>query len=261
MISGDTYEIVYTAQWTPNTTPVDPKVAAYQIQHYREADDGTYTLVDTVLPAGYGEIGQNATVKETDYKSYEGFAYDPHVEGTVTSAEVFVPSEVEGELQIATLKLYYSKDENDDNIPDRYQKKLTFTVIHGAWNNGENAAVVKYVTLTDGEGNWSANGSYTVTADDVFPAAGERPDEGFKAGAWDKTLPAVGDVITADASYVYAYQRGSSVIDPKVAAYQVEHYQEEQNGMYTLAETEFPLYGPIGETVSRHTKGITGGIR
>ena len=257
-ISGDIYEIVYTAQWTPNTTPVDPKVAAYQIQHYREADDGTYTLVDTVLPAGYGEIGQNATVKETDYKSYEGFAYDPHVEGTVTSAEVFVPSEVEGELQIATLKLYYSKDENDDNIPDRYQKKLTFTVIHGAWNDGENADVVKYVTLTDGEGNWSANGSYTVTADDVFPAAGERPDEGFKAGAWDKTLPAVGDVITADASYVYAYQRGSSVIDPKVAAYQVEHYQEEQNGMYTLAETEFPLYGPIGETVSATPKDYRG---
>lgn len=57
---------------------------------------------------------------------------------------------------------------------------------------------------------------------------------------------------------MYTYQRGSSVIDPKVAAYQVEHYQEEQNGMYTLAETEFPLYGPIGETVSATPKDYRG---
>ena len=48
---------------------------------------------------------------------------------------------------------YYVKDENGDNIPDKYQRTVTFNVVNGAWNDGETAQKEIWVTLTDAEGN------------------------------------------------------------------------------------------------------------
>lgn len=39
-----------------------------------------------------------------------------------------------------------------------------------------------------------------------------------------------------------------------VAAYKTEHYQEQLDGAYSLAETDFPLYGEVGTTVEAEVK-------
>lgn len=41
---------------------------------------------------------------------------------------------------------------------------------------------------------------------------------------------------------------------PAAGAYKVEHYKENADGTYSLAETEFPLYGEIGKTVTAQIK-------
>jgi hypothetical protein len=46
----------------------------------------------------------------------------------------------------------------------------------------------------------------------------------------------------------------AAAVTPKAAAYRVEHYQEQLDGTYILTDTEFPLYGDIGETVAATEK-------
>ncbi len=43
-------------------------------------------------------------------------------------------------------------------------------------------------------------------------------------------------------------------VPPSATAYRVEHYKENTDGSYTLSETEFPLYGKVGETVIANEK-------
>ena len=45
---------------------------------------------------------------------------------------------------------------------------------------------------------------------------------------------------------------------PQAAAYRVEHYLEQPDGSYALEETEFPLYGAVGQTVTAVPKQWAG---
>ncbi len=50
----------------------------------------------------------------------------------------------------------------------------------------------------------------------------------------------------------------STPVIPTTAVYKVEHYQQQDDGSYVLAETEFPLYGKIGETVNAVPRSYDG---
>ena len=52
--------------------------------------------------------------------------------------------------------------------------------------------------------------------------------------------------------------RDQKPIAPEAAAYQVDHYLQQEGGSYQLEETEFPLYGKIGETVHAVPKSYEG---
>ena len=208
---------------TKPTTPIENIKYAYQVEYYTEEPDGTYKLKETTLPAGFGAEGEDVSVTpDVDKYASEGFAYDPYVEGTLTEGQVtkITKGEDDKPQNILTLKLYYSIDtkgkstdpENTgDGIPDKYQKKVTFKVVNGAWNDKKTNDVIKYVTLTDGVGKWAVGGSYTVTEDDVknIPAVGSEPNSGYKAGSWDALYQA-GDSITADVTFTYTYAKKSS---------------------------------------------------
>ena len=44
-------DVVLSGTWTRNTTPVDPKVAAYRVEHYQEQLDGkAYTISNNRVP-------------------------------------------------------------------------------------------------------------------------------------------------------------------------------------------------------------------
>lgn len=107
------------------------------------------------------------------------------------------------------------KDDNTtdgDGIADKYQSVLTFKVVNGSWNDGKVADVVLVVTLKDANGELSENGTYALTKADIakIPAAGEKPDSGYKAGSWDKKLPVVGNTVEANATYTYTYAKKST---------------------------------------------------
>ena len=56
-----------------------------------------------------------------------------------------------------TIRVVYASDivgekgDEPDNIPDMYQKKVTFKVVNGTWNSTDSADKVSYVTLTKEE--------------------------------------------------------------------------------------------------------------
>ena len=94
-----------------------------------------------------------------------------------------------------------------DGIPDAWQYKVTFKVKNGSWNDKTNAAIVKYVTKKDAEGNNSATGTATLSA---VPAVGNEPNSGYRtSGSWDKPL-SVGLEIKKDTEFTFTYSRRSS---------------------------------------------------
>ncbi|WP_302491699.1 InlB B-repeat-containing protein, partial [uncultured Oscillibacter sp.] len=96
--AGDTITIENTnvtlyAQWRSTA-------ANYTVKHYRESLDGSgYTLADTqILPSTTG------TRVEAQPNTYEGFTYNPEVEGTKASGIVTADNSL-------VLRLYYDRNE------------------------------------------------------------------------------------------------------------------------------------------------------
>lgn len=177
------------------------ETADVTVEHYLQREDGSYTVERTqIIPA---PVGVEVTAQKLTFDGYELDLTHPD---TVRKGVVLA----DGSL---VLRLFYSRDVEGgagetpgDGTPDRYQKRLTFRVVHGAWNDGTAAAVEKLITLTDSTGAWSDTGSYTVTAADV-PAVGARPHSGYRAGSWDVTP--LGRTVTDDAVFTYAYAKQS----------------------------------------------------
>ena len=107
------------------------------------------------------------------------------------------------------------KDGNDtgDGIPDAWQYKVTFKVVHGKWNNQTTADVVAYVTNKK-NGIPCAKGTEgsKATLDGVpIPGAGNQPNSGYKAsGNWGDITPSATTVITKeDTVFTYTYDQKS----------------------------------------------------
>ena len=119
---------------------------------------------------------------------------------TYTYTAIFLKDEVGGTPEKEGV-------DKPDNIPDAWQYKVTFKVKNGSWNDKTNAAIVKYVTKKDAEGNNSATGTATLSA---VPAVGNEPNSGYRtSGSWDKPL-SVGLEIKKDTEFTFTYSRRSS---------------------------------------------------
>ena len=93
----------YYAKWQRTTTPLDPKAAAYKVEHYKEQLDGSYVLADTDFPP-YSTIGSTVTASP---KTYDYYTEDTTNANRIFSGTVVTPTEADGKLQVLTLKLYY----------------------------------------------------------------------------------------------------------------------------------------------------------
>ncbi|WP_298030384.1 S-layer homology domain-containing protein [uncultured Dysosmobacter sp.] len=250
-------DVMITGAWTfvAEGQQIEPKVAAYKVEHYLENEGGEgYTLQeeDTDFPL-YGEIGKTVTANP---KEYSGYALN--TETSIQSGEVVMPT-LEGEqVKILTLKLYYDidvvgGDDGGDGTPDKYQKKVTFEVVNGTWADGTTDPKVEYLTL-ETEGKWAENGSAALTAPTDMIAG-----EGFKNGAWDTTPPETVSG-TEDVTYTYTFIPGTTPIIPgETVLYIVEHYKADADGTYpeTATDTE-RLPGKIGDTVTAEAKTYEG---
>ena len=82
------------------------------------------------------------------------------------------------------------------------------------------------------------------------------PDDPVGAGEYTASIEKSG----ATASVDFTVNPAPTPIDPdsKAAAYKVEHYKENLDGSYTLADTDFPLYYQLDEVVNAEAKIYVG---
>lgn len=138
-----------------------------------------------------------------------------------------------------------------DNIPDKYQRRVTFQVENGTWTDKTpKSMVVTFDKAGDGYGT-----SYTLAPGEI---PGTKADTGYKGGNWgvegEGTISASGlpETISGDVTYTFTYGLGSY-------KYSVEYYYDDVNGNWTLGEAPeegMPTEGEkeYGETVSVEPK-------
>ena len=171
---GGTQDVTYTYTYAPI-------LVSYKVEHYKAG-----SLAKTEKLSGRKDELVTATPK-----TYSGYCLN--TQDSVTSAVLSGDGIV--------IKLYYELDANGDKIPDKYQKKVTFKVVNGKWNDGKTASITVYVTLTS-DGKWNANGSGELK----IPAVGSKPNTGFEAGSWNST-PATSVSGSAQVTYTYTYKK------------------------------------------------------
>ena len=98
-------DVVLSGSWKRNTTPVDPKVAAYRVEHYQEQLNGSYTLSATEFPL-YGEIGTTVTAVPKIYEHY----HVNHEKSNLTGIVKMPTAGEDGTPEILTLQVYYDLD-------------------------------------------------------------------------------------------------------------------------------------------------------
>ena len=89
--------------------------------------------------------------------------------------------------------------------------------------------------------------------------------EGWKFDGWKVKSPENATIENgtltmpnADVVLVGSWTKTATPIEPATAVYKVEHYKQQLDGTYQLADTDFPLYGKIGEEVTATPKGYDG---
>ena len=109
------------------------------------------------------------------------------------------------------IRVYYETDVLDyefkypegDGIPDKYQIKIIYKVENGSWNDGTSVIKTKVVTLYDENGNTSEQGIGKTTV----PSVGDKPDEGYTQGFWNKEIPKDVSSKDNDNVYIYSYEK------------------------------------------------------
>ncbi|WP_418329601.1 InlB B-repeat-containing protein [Ruminococcus sp.] len=92
-------------------------------------------------------------------------------------------------------------EEKPDGIPDKYQKKVTFKVVNGTWEDKSANDISYYVTLLDKEGKWNVNGTARINI-----PTGMTANYGYEKGKWDieptEIVSGIEDVV-----YVYLFDK------------------------------------------------------
>ena len=243
VITRDSDNVEYTYSYVPDETKT--KELTYDVKHVRVSEDGTEEVfaMETVPQRIWiNTFPEDLNVWDITLKNGNGWTYDRNENpgGTVDPLKADADrGYLVGEgtvLNGREITVYYVKDENGDNIPDKYQRKVTFNVVNGAWNDGETAQKEIWVTLTDEAGNWAEDGSYTLISKDI-PEVGEEPDNGYMAGIW-KVHPE-NQVITRDSDNVeYTYSYVPDETKTKELSYIVNHIKINSDGTESLIDSE-----------------------
>ena len=171
------------------------KSLSYKVNHIV---DGTLRDTDTETKSVWiNDSTTSLEVKPIKYRSYEGYCVDKDATGAIPKV-VGTGSEI---------NIYYVSDEigtdpenpgTGDNVPDKYQVRVSYQAVNGvvAFNEA-------YVTLYDGEGNYSKNGVGYLTASQI-PAA--RANAGYSQASmkWD-VLPTTSMAITKDTVFTVSF--------------------------------------------------------
>ena len=185
------------AQWVKNENAT--KEASYSVEYYT---DGEQVVGDTQTVKKDIWVGANTltvdkeAINTTD--KYAGYVFEK------TDPET-IPNTIEDK---GVIKVYYAKDENNDQIPDKYQATVTFKVVHGSWNDGSTDDQKRTVTLYEKN---ATTGEWTLCSEDnrtINVPTGMKPATGYveNSGAWNDTAITDGKVVVAAAAtYTYTF--------------------------------------------------------
>ena len=161
----------------------------------------------------------------------EGYAFDYWTDGTkrdVTSGMETLKSEVYTDN--AEFTAYFDVDtkgtdpenpDKPDNVPDKYQAKVTYQAVNGAVTLGGSTGteLVTYVTLFDADGKWAENGTGKL-AEAQVPTVAAAADYDPATERWTPAVPAEGAEITADgAVFTVTWELA-------ISGYQVHYYYD-----------------------------------
>jgi len=148
-------------------------------------------------------ISGNNVFVETPAK--EGYCVD--VQHSVTNGIVRRVDDPQGLLRLV---VRYEKDANGDNVPDKFQRKITFRVMNGYWDSPRGyVPQVVWVTKYAPDGvTWDVNGTGTLGS---LPTAGNTPygNAFTTGGTWWPSTPTKGMSVGNGTSpvFVFAYDR------------------------------------------------------
>ena len=187
----------YTAQWAELYTVTytdgveSEEVFADQVFDKLLKDTATPTIAD---PTRYGYVfaGWNPAVADK-------------VSGNATYTAKWYEDKIDKDNP---------EKEGPDGIPDIYQKRVTFKVVNGNWNDDTNANTVHVLTFyKDGELSTDAAATAAMPA---APAVGNKPAagyfSGYRAESWHAVVP-TGDVTRSTVldEYTYTYPAAYTV--------------------------------------------------
>lgn len=140
-----------------------------------------------------------------------------------------------------------------DDIPDKYQKIITYRIIGGTWDGVSNADIVEVVTLYDAEGNWSENGTATINVPDStnFQKDAQHEDEGK---GWINPQPPANNIVSGihPETFTYVFHKKPDVEYPKYEPdnptpnSEVDEYEDQEkilvdpnSGVWNYANTDY----------------------
>ena len=215
-------------------TPVEPSnQVGYLTNHYLLQENGLYPIEPTEREFSVGAVGEQVTATP---REWEGYCLNPQIsnlKGTL------IPPTMQGDLVI--LNLYYDRDENNDRIPDRYQKPVRFVVENGTWEDGSTSPIEILVTLTRDE-VWDEQGSGLLEV-----PTGMKPVDDYQGGKWVQQPP---ERVTGNhaETFVYQFEPPSTVAE---VGYTVCHYLGKEDGSYEESPVlEQNLMAPVGSVVT-----------
>ena len=223
-----------------------------EITLYYVRNDYEYKV--NYLEEGTEKVLATSKIAKAPYASFvteAAIAIDDYVLTGYSSQTVTITIDTDETKNV--INFYYATDslgggnngDESDGTPDKYQKKVIFKVVNGAWFDGTTEDIVQYLTLIK-DGKFSVDGTATLTA-----PTGMIANNGYKNGTWDKVVPAeVSDTETL--VFTYSFDRSTTPVNPLDSVrYVVEHYKENANGTYDLVEDDtLILEGKVGETVT-----------
>ena len=200
-------EGTYELDASPTITGAGELTVYYKVTAANYKDyTGSAKVTIAKKPAAVKAIDQ--TIKEgesiqtgTDYARLTG-VLDGHTLGAVT----LTPQNKEIVPSSAAIK------NGDDDVTNNYSityepgtlttsakisATVTFKVLNGSWDDGKKKD--KTITLTGSEGD-----TLKLAAKDI-PAVGSKPNNNYKAGAWD-IVPSTETEIKKDTTYTYTYK-------------------------------------------------------
>jgi uncharacterized repeat protein (TIGR02543 family) len=163
--------VILYAQWTPNTTAIDPNSVAvmYKVEHYEEQLNGQYTLAETDTKYGTIQTVVTATVKSYDH-------YHVNTDQSALSGTVVAPAlnEDKTSVNLLTLKVYYDLDSRTVTYdPNNGTESSSKTLKYGETETLEEAPEKAGYTFTgwnDGTTNYNVGDSIQVTKDLILTA-------------------------------------------------------------------------------------------